>query len=137
MKGLILIVLICFALVCQGQSIDSLRYAIFRLHQDNIQLHDELFILKDTVQTMSKNIKVDNLITNRAGLHIMEGGAAVIGSLLVAGGASILYASGDKPLGWILYGVSAGVLTFGGYQFYFAGKKLGWVGKGYYIVQNE
>lgn len=110
----------------QAQNIDSLRFEVF-------ENRERILILKDSVYKGIGQLKVDNLIANKAGQHFMTAGGAVIGSILFAGAASFFYAMGDKDKGWALYGVSAGFMGFAGIQIYLGGEKLNWLGKNYYI----
>lgn len=82
-------------------------------------------------------MRVDNLIINRAGGHFVMAGASGLVSVLFAVGGSYFWIIGDKPVAWGLYAVSGGFLTLGSYQLYFGGEKMGWVGKGYYVVEER
>lgn len=103
----------------KAQNIDSLRF--------------EVFENRERILAIEEQLEVDNLISNKAGQHFMTAAGSVIGSLMFAGAASVFYALGEKTEGWVLYGVSAGVMTFAGIQIYLGGEKLNWLGKNYYI----
>lgn len=122
MKKAISIIIILSSLVCKGQNIDSLKFEVF-------ENRERLLILEE-------QLKVDNLIANKAGQHFMTASGSIIGSMLFAGAASFFYAMGDKDKGWALYGASAGFMGFAGVQIYLGGEKLTWLGKNYYIVEK-
>ena len=114
-------------------NIDSLKWYIFKLE-------NKIYVLNDKFERYREQNEVDKLIVQTAADHIALGSSMLLSSILLGAAGVALWnleeASHSYGTGYTVMFVAAGMAGVGCYQLWTGSIKLGWVGRGYKVVEK-